>query len=331
MLQPGLPVGVGVEEMELVGSLETLVAVMVVELVVGQQHGGLDDEVGASLVEGHGVGRGEDSEIGHHGGVVVVPAVALGADVHDEADVEVRLVLEHGLRVFGNLVVEACRGVPRTEHGAVVLAEGHALAASHASGIVDHGLVVAVEAQGAVGAVPDAYAAAYAVVAVNLGLRGTVELELTGDAGGPHAEVLERAAESGLLMTLEMRHAYHDVGVGHGGPNLRRLAVFAVYLNLAEIGALEAVSNDHLALGRDRVEAVLHRALEMVNGVGATPGIEGVAVRQERLCATAPEQVGHTCREVWADIRHVSRLAEMDLDGDETVLQGKVGDSGAPA
>ena len=231
MLEAGLPVGVRVEEVELVGSLEVLVLVGVMEFVVGEEHRSGGHHVGACLVEGHGVGGGEDSEVGHHGGVIVVPAVAFRADVHDEADVEVGLPFEDGFGVFGDLAVEALRGVPVGEYGGVVLAEGYALAASHAFGVVDHCLALLVEVYGVVGAVAHADAAAHAVVAVDLRLRGSVELELAGDACAPHAEVLERASETGLLMPLEVGERHHDVGIGEGRADFRGLAVFAVSIN----------------------------------------------------------------------------------------------------
>ena len=43
MFETRLPVGVGMEEMEFVGSFKVLMLVVVVELIVGQQHRGFYD------------------------------------------------------------------------------------------------------------------------------------------------------------------------------------------------------------------------------------------------------------------------------------------------
>ena len=156
-----------------------------------------------------------------------------------------------------------------------------------------------------------------------------MELELAGDAGATHAEVLERASETGLLMPLEVGERHHDVGIGEGRADFRGLAVFAVDLYLALVGALEAVGDDHLALRGDGVEAVLHGALQMVDGVGAASGVEGVAVGEERLAPEGAYYVGHACGEVGADVCHIAGLAEMYLQGHEVILDGEVGEAGA--
>ena len=73
MLQSGLPVGVGVDEVELVAAAEVVVLVLVAQHVVAVEHGRLVHQVGAGLVEGYGVGGGQDTQVGDDGGIVVVP------------------------------------------------------------------------------------------------------------------------------------------------------------------------------------------------------------------------------------------------------------------
>ena len=74
MLEAGLPVGVGMQDVELVVAAEVLVGMGLLELAAGEGGGG-HHHVGAGLVEGHGVEGGGHAEVGHDGGVVVVPAV----------------------------------------------------------------------------------------------------------------------------------------------------------------------------------------------------------------------------------------------------------------
>ncbi len=81
--------------------VELVVPAQVVVLMSGGQgvscvqDGCLNHHVGTSFVQRHGVGGSQDAEVGDDGGVVMVPAVAFRRHVHDEADVEVRLVLHH--------------------------------------------------------------------------------------------------------------------------------------------------------------------------------------------------------------------------------------------
>ena len=265
---------------------------------------------------------------GDDGGVVVVPGVALGRYVHLEADVEVGLVLEHGLGIFGYLVVHVLRRVPATNNGTVVLAQGDALSAAHALRVVNLGFAVGVQVDGVVGTVLHANVAADAVRRVNLRLGGGVQFQFAGNSGGSHAQVLQCAAEACLFVSLEVGHADDDVRVGNGCTDFGCRTIFAVNGYFAVVGSFQSVGNDDLALGRDGVESVLHRTLQMVHGVGAAAVIEGVAVGQKRFGSVAAQQVGHACRIVGADVGQVARFAEVYLDGHKTVFQGQLGNAG---
>ena len=59
----------------------------------------------------------------------------------------------------------------------------------------------------------------------------------------------------------------------------------------------------------------------MVERVGAAADIERVAVGEKRLAAERAHIVAHDARPVRAQIGHVARLAEVELDGDEFVLE----------
>ena len=78
MFQTCLPVCVGMDDVELVGSFQMFVRMFIRQAVVGLQRRCVDDQVGTGLVEGNRVERSSDTQVGHDGGVVVVPAVALG-------------------------------------------------------------------------------------------------------------------------------------------------------------------------------------------------------------------------------------------------------------
>lgn len=245
--------------------------VLVAQHIVTVEHGRLVHQIRAGLVESHGIGRSQDAQVGDDGGVVVVPAVALGRYVHHEADVEVGLVLEHGLGIFGYLVVHVLRRVPATNNGTVVLAQGDALSAAHALRVVNLGFAVGVQVDGVVGTVLHANVAADAVRRVNLRLGGGVQFQFAGNSGGSHAQVLQCAAEACLFVSFEVSHADDDVRIGDGCTDFRCLAVFAVNGYFAVVGSFQSVGNDDLTLGGDGVEAVFHRTFQMVHGLARRP------------------------------------------------------------
>ena len=59
----------------------------------------------------------------------------------------------------------------------------------------------------------------------------------------------------------------------------------------------------------------------MVERVGAAADIERVAVGEKRLAAERAHIVAHDARPVRAQIGHVARLTEVELDGDVLVLE----------
>lgn len=107
------PVGVGMCDAEgILGllALQTLVIMLHLGRAVGKlgvrQRLGRQDGVGAGLVDGDRVEAREHADVVDDGRVVFGVAIAVGADVHGERDVEARTVLNNGLRVLSDLVVE---------------------------------------------------------------------------------------------------------------------------------------------------------------------------------------------------------------------------------
>src|SRR5699024_11509946 len=65
------------------------------------------------IFQSDGIKGGEHAHVGHNGQVVFAVAVAVGGDVHHQADVEAGLVLDDGPGVLGNLAVEDVVGLDR--------------------------------------------------------------------------------------------------------------------------------------------------------------------------------------------------------------------------
>ena len=242
--------------------------------------------------------------------------------------------VNHGLGVLGNLVVEHLDGLVVVGRDGVLVAHGDAAAAAHAAIVVDvrhvdlarlavgaRARAYLVEAEGVVRADLGALAAADALLDVDAGLSRGVLLHLARARAAAHAQVLHAAAKAGLLVTLEVREADHDVGVHEGATDLGVLDVLAAHdghLHLVE--ALEAVGDDGVAAGLKRVEAVGVGAVQVVERVLAAAHVERIAVGDEGFAAQLAHDVDDDAGVVGAQVGQVARLAEVHLDGDELVL-----------
>lgn len=142
VLKSSAPMGIGVQEVELVLAFECTVVVVAVQDVVRLERGGSNNEVGTGLVERNGVERGKYAYVGHDSGIVVIPTVALGRHIDNKAHVEVRLVLQHTGRIFGNLIVEALGCIVGTRYSGIVLTHSNTLSATYTARIVDNRLAV---------------------------------------------------------------------------------------------------------------------------------------------------------------------------------------------
>ena len=91
-----------------------------------------------------------------------------------------------------------------------------------------------------------------------------MQLKLSPDTCGAHAEILECASEPRLLMTLEMIHGYDDVGICYCGAYLWGLAVFSVERDFPVVSPFQAVRDDDIRMCGNRIEAIVHCGPEMV-------------------------------------------------------------------
>ena len=153
-------------------------------------------------------------------------------------------------------------------------------------------------------------------------------LHLAGARAAAHAEVLHGAAEARLLVALEVRETDDDVRVHERAADLGVLHVLAArhgHLDLVE--ALEAVGDDRVTAGLERVEAIGVGGVEVVERVLASAHVERVAVRDERLAAQLAYHVHDGAGVVGAQVAEVARLAQVHLDGNELVLEVDLTDS----
>ena len=202
----------------------------------------------------------------------------------------------------------------------------------HLDGLATRQLALAgaIERDGVVRANLFAGTAANAVLGRDARLAGSMLLHLAGTAAAAHAQVLHGAAKAGLLMTLKVGEADHDVGIHERLADLGLMHVLAALdRNECLVGALEAVGDNHLAAGGVRSEAVLVGAVDVLERVFATAHVERVAVGEERLAAQLLDHVRDGARVVGAQEGEVAQFAEVDLDGDELVVEVDLLDAGA--
>ena len=312
------------------------------ELGVGQRLG-CHDGVGTGLVDGDRVEAREHADIVDDGRVVFGMAVAVGADVHGERNVEARAAVDDGLGVLGDLAVEHVgRGVIAGLDG-VLVAHADAAAAAHTAIVVDGSHVnragVAVGKLALAGIVKrdsvvraDLFAgtAANAVLGRDVRLAGGMLLHLAGSAATSHAQVLHGAAKTGLLMTLKVGEADYDVGVHECLADLCLAHVLAALdRNERLVGALEAVGDDDLTTRGIRGKAVLISGVNVLERVFAAAHIERVAVGEEGLAAQLLDDIRDGAGVVGAQKAQIAQLAKVNLNGDELVLKVDLLNTGA--
>lgn len=339
--QSGFPIGIGVQAMELIVLMIAVlmmmlivlvttaacIAVFVVEHARGSQFRRCVDQIHTGLIESHGVETASDAQVGYDSRIVVCPTVALGADIHDERDMEGRFVLQNCLRVFVYLVVEYLARLFAAVHSRLFRTQGYTLTAAYAVVVVDGGFLIHY-VDGIVVAVLFADATADTVVAHHLRLSGGVHVFLAGYAACTHTDVLERTAKSGHLVPLEVGHRDDGIGLCYSGADTRFGTVFAIDGHDSLVFATQAIGYDHIATGHDGVKTIDHSGVQMIYSIVATTGIEGVAIGQERLGTHLPKDTNDYSGVVGADVRHVAEFAKVNLDGGELTLQIEGGQAG---
>ena len=155
-----------------------------------------------------------------------------------------------------------------------------------------------------------------------------MHLHLAAPRATAHAEVLERAAEARLLVSLEVRQRDDDVGVGDGRADLGSLAVLEMDGDLAVVRALEAVGDDDVGPDGDTVEAVLLGRLQVIDRVGAASRVQRIAVGQEWLAPEFADQLHDPRDVVGPDVGEIAGLSQVQLERNELVLEVDVCDPG---
>ena len=148
LLQGGLPldVGVGVLEVIVVAAPARLCQVLS-QLAVGQQGSG-QAGIGAGLVQRYRVKRGKHTDIRQDGCVILPVAVAVGADILHQADMEAGAACTDSGGILCHLAVQLLIGAVVQGVDGVKVARTDAAAAALALVVIDHSLIVLVVGDG---------------------------------------------------------------------------------------------------------------------------------------------------------------------------------------
>ena len=217
----------------------------------------------ARLIQRKRVKRRKHADIRQNRRIILSMAIAVRGNVHDERNMEVRTPIHNRLGVFRHTRIEHLVGVVFIKGDGVKVARAQTTPAADAMRMIDVHLAGRfIEHQTIVGALALAAAASAADLLVDARLAVGMLLGLARTRAAAHADILDRAAEPGRLMSLEVGQADENVGVHDGSANPRFLHVFAARDRNADIiRALQAVADDHRATDRQRCEAVLPRAV----------------------------------------------------------------------
>ena len=259
-------------------------------------------------------------------------AVAVGADILHQADVEAGAVIADSGSVLGHLAVQlfVCTAVDGVN--GIEIAGTDAAAAALAFVVIDDSLILLVVGNGIRAALLGAAVAAAAEAVLYSGLAGRVLLHLACAGAAAHADVLNGTAEARGLVALEVGQADEDICIHDGAADLGRLAELAVgHRHFHLIGAPQAVADEDLAARGHGPEAVQLGAGQVLQRILAAARVEGVAVGQEREAALLLAQVCHHLGVVGAQERQVAQLPKVHLDGHELAVHVDVLDASRQA
>ena len=278
-------------------------------------------QIGAGLVDSHHIRGAQHADIRNDGHIVFRMAVAVGRNVHDEADVELRLAIDDSCRVFRHLFAEGSSRLPGNRRNGIGRTQCQTTAAAQAF-IGINGALPVFNAGSSVSADVHAASAANAFIRIDSHLAVAVLFHLTGPAAAAHADIFNSPAKAGHFMSFKMVQGNNDIRFCQRFTDLCLFQHFPVgNRHQRFIVALQSVGNDHMAAGAERIKAIGISRVQMFQGMLAAAHIQCVAVRQE---GTAPRRFYHVNNDlciIGAQIRKVAGLPKMHLDSYKLIFK----------
>ena len=202
LLQRGLPLDIGVGILEVVVVAVPAGLCKVLAQLAVRQRLCIQAGIGAGLIQRHRIKGCKDADIRQDGCIVLAVAVAVGADVLHQRNVEAGTACAYGSRVLGHFAVQHLIGAVALGIDGVKVTGTDAAAAALALGLVNDGLVVCIVGNGIGAALLGAAVAAAAQALLHLRVSGGVLYHLARAGAAAHADILERTAETGGLNNI---------------------------------------------------------------------------------------------------------------------------------
>ena len=211
---------------EVGGEIVQILSFGTIQLAAGV-HRLLQNSLTACQIQCHRIKGGEHAYIGDNGNVILGVAVAVGADIPDQRDVEMGSAVNNGLGIFCNLVVEVQCGIVVIGLDGLHRAYIDAAAAACTLVPVHAHLAVSIEVGSIVSADIMTSTAGNAFFLVHNRAAGIVHIPLAGTGAGTHTQVLQSAAETGFLVSLEVVQGNDNVGIHNGTADEGFLNIFS--------------------------------------------------------------------------------------------------------
>ena len=329
MVKAGLVFGIRSRIFKMIVMIAEIFAAHPVRELAVRQRITFQAGVHTRLVEGQRIKRCEHADIRQDRRIVLRMAVAVRRHIYYKRNMEIRTSVDHRLGIFRHTAVQFFGRRVIDKFDSVKGTGSQTSAAPYAVvGVDRHLLCIFMKFQTVVRAFLLAAAASAADIRINVRFPVGMLVFLARAGSASHADILDGSAETGHLMSLEMRQADENVGV-HDGPSdpgvLYVLAAVYRYLNI--VGPLQSVADDDRTSHRKRGKPILPGTLQMLQRIFPAARIECIAVGQERHAAQFLYHIGDCLCVIGAQKTEVAQFSEVHLDRHELLVHIKLLDA----
>jgi len=152
--------------------------------------------------------------------------------------------------------------------------------------------------------------------------------ELSLAAGAAHAEIFERSAKPGELMSFEMGAGYQGISVHNLSPDVYLFEYSLVNPYLFIGIAPYAVSDDERGIHHCIVEAVFNSDGKVGDGITPLSPVEGIGIGEKWFCLALFDPVYNLPDEDGPDKSSISLFASVQLYGNQVTRADSRGEAG---
>jgi hypothetical protein len=204
--------------------------------------------VNAGFVQGDRVKTRENSDVRHYGGVIFTMAIAIGRNLINNIDVEIRTSIQNRLAVFDHFEVDILVGGTVRVRDGMKITRTDAAPAANAAVVVNKRLFVFSKGNGAVGAEFCANPAANADSLLYIRFSAVVHQHFAGPAARSHTDIFDGAPKTCQFVSLEMVKGNQNIRIHYRPAYQGRFTVHAA-----------GNGNFHKSQSADTIESPVHR------------------------------------------------------------------------